>query len=204
MASPRFFKSAAQFRQWLTSHHDSETELVVGFYRVDSGLPHMTWTEAVREALCFGWIDGLVKSLDETRYTRRFTPRKLRSVWSAINVRHVGELLAEGRMHRAGIKVFEARAHDQSIGYSLKSRSAEMPEPFAGVLKANRTASKYWTAQPASYRQAAVFWVVSAKQDATRQRRIQALVEYSAKGERIPRFISPIGKSTTRERGKSA
>ncbi|MBL0171257.1 MAG: YdeI/OmpD-associated family protein [Gemmatimonadaceae bacterium] len=204
MASPRFFTSAAQFRAWLKAHHDSSTELVVGFYRVNSGQPHMTWTEAVREALCFGWIDGLVKSLDETRYTRRFTPRKARSVWSAVNIRHVRELLAEGRMEPAGIAAFEARPDSQTHGYSLKTRSTVMPEPFAGILQRHRSASKFWESQPASYRQATVYWVVTAKQEATRQRRLQSLIEHSTNGERIPQFVSPTGKSTNRKRGTSA
>ena len=98
--APHFFKSAAEFRQWLEAHHDSETELVVGFHRVESGKPSMTWSESVREALCFGWIDGVVKRLDDTRYQRRFTPRKARSIWSAVNVKHVQDLIAQiGRAH---------------------------------------------------------------------------------------------------------
>ena len=164
----------------------------------------MTWTEAVREALCVGWIDGLVKSLDETRYTRRFTPRKARSVWSAVNIRHVRELLAEGRMQPAGIAAFEARPDSQLHGYSLKTRSAILPEPFASTLQRHRAASKFWESQPASYRQATVHWVVTAKQEATRQRRLLSLVEHSANGERIPQFVSPTGKSTTSKRGKPA
>ena len=176
----------------------------MGFYRVDSGRPHMTWTEAVREALCFGWIDGLVKSMDETRYSRRFTPRKVRSVWSAVNIKHVRELLAEGRMQPAGMAVFEARADSQLDGYSLKSRSAEFPQPFDSILHDNPAASKFWAAQPESYRKATVHWVVSAKQDATRMRRLQSLVEYSTMGERIPQYISPISRSTTSKRGKPA
>lgn len=203
MAAPLFFTSAAGFRTWLESHHESSTELVVGFHRVDTGRPSMTWTESVREALCFGWIDGVVKRLDDQRYTRRFTPRKARSIWSAVNIRHVQELMVNGSMRPAGLAAFAARAENRSGVYSFEQRSVELPEPFAGILNGNRTAQQFWTAQPASYRKAAAWWVVSAKQDPTRHRRLQLLVQYSAQGERVPQFVSSPRTPTNTKRGTS-
>ena len=187
---PRFFASATEFRSWLEAHHDSTTELVVGFHRVETGTPCMTWTESVREALCFGWIDGLVKRIDDNTYHRRFTPRKARSVWSAVNVRHVNELIAEGRMLPDGLAAFESRGAAHEVGYSLKSRPTEMPEPFASQLRDHRTAQAFWDSQPRSYRQAVIWHVVSAKQDTTRARRFQSLIDYASRGERLPQYDS--------------
>ncbi len=201
MTTPQYFASASEFRAWLESHHDSATELVVGFYRVDSGRPHMTWTEAVREALCYGWIDGLVKSIDDTRYSRRFTPRRPRSIWSAVNIRHVQELLAQTRMHAAGIAAFEARTERRSGIYSFEQRSVDLPEPFGTMVQSNRAAAAFWNAQPKAYRKAAAWWVVSAKQDATRLRRAQLLVTHSERGERVPQFVSNTRTSTHGKRG---
>lgn len=190
MTAPKFFRSAAQFRSWLEAHHDSATELVVGFHRVETGLPSMTWTESVREALCFGWIDGRVERLDDARYTRRFTPRKPRSIWSAVNVRHVEELIALGRMLPAGLAAYEARTANRSGVYSFEQRSVELPEPFASKLKASSKAFAFWEAQPPSYRKAATWWVISAKQEATRERRCDTLIAHCLKRERIPQFVS--------------
>ena len=190
LAVPRFFASATEFRSWLEAHHDSTTELVVGFHRVETGTPCMTWTESVREALCFGWIDGLVKRIDDNTYQRRFTPRKARSVWSAVNVRHVNELIAEGRMLPDGLAAFESRGAAHEVGYSLKSRPTEMPEPFASQLRNHRSAQAFWDSQPRSYRQAVIWHVVSAKQDATRARRFQSLIDYASRGERLPQYDS--------------
>ena len=185
---PRFFANATEFRSWLEAHHDSTTELVVGFHRVETGTPCMTWTESVREALCFGWIDGLVKRIDDNTYQRRFTPRKARSVWSAVNVRHVNELIAEGRMQPAGLAVFESRGAAHDVGYSLKGRATEMPEPYATLLATHRTAHTFWNAQPKSYRQAVIWHVVTAKLEATRARRFQSLIDYASRGERLPQY----------------
>lgn len=203
MPKPRFFTSADRFRQWLESHHDSDTEIVVGFHRIDTGRPSMTWAEAVREALCFGWIDGIVKRLDDTRYTRRFTPRKPGSIWSAVNIRHAEQLIAEGRMHPAGLAAFGARTANRSGIYSFEQRSVDLPEPFASALRANAKALAFWEGQPASYRKAATWWVVSAKQDATRHRRMKSLVEYCRTGERVPQFVSTKAPSTTKTKGAS-
>lgn len=191
MAAPKFFKSASEFRRWLEAHHDSATELVVGFHRVETGKPSMTWTESVREALCFGWIDGLVKRIDDTAYTRRFTPRKAGSIWSAVNVKHVESLIAEGRMQPAGLAAFRALRENRSGVYSFEQRSVELPEPFASSLRADDDAWEFWQTLPASYRKAVSWWVVSAKQDATRHKRCATLVAHCQQRRRIPQFTSP-------------
>jgi uncharacterized protein YdeI (YjbR/CyaY-like superfamily) len=172
---------------------------VVGFHRIDTGRPSLNWTQAVREALCFGWIDGVVKRLDDERYTRRFTPRKSGSVWSNVNIRHAEELIKEGRMQPAGLAAFTARRENRSGIYSFEQRTVELPEPFSGLLKRERMASKFWEAQPSSYRKAVAWWVVSAKQDATRHRRLTVLVEHCQRGERIPQFTSP--RASTKSKG---
>jgi uncharacterized protein YdeI (YjbR/CyaY-like superfamily) len=195
--APRFFSSAAQFRQWLEAHHDSATELVVGFHRVHTGTPCMTWTESVREALCFGWIDGHVKPLDADRYTRRYTPRTPRSIWSAVNVRHAEQLIAEGRMHPSGHAAFAARDAARSGVYSFEQRPVDIPEPLVTPLRESPAAWDYWERQPKSYRQAVSWWIVSAKRDDTRQKRLRSLVEYCAKAQRIPQFVSSPRRSTS-------
>lgn len=150
----------------------------------------MKWAEAVREALCFGWIDGIVRRLDDERYTRRFTPRKSGSIWSKVNIRHAEELIAAGRMRPAGLAVFQARTENRSGIYSFEQRTVDLPEPFLGILRQQRVALKYWEAQPMSYRRAVAWWVISAKQDATKHRRLQLLIAHSAKGVRLPQFTS--------------
>jgi uncharacterized protein YdeI (YjbR/CyaY-like superfamily) len=196
MAAPKFFKSASAFRRWLEAHHDSATELVVGFHRVETGKPSMTWTESVREALCFGWIDGLVKRIDDTSYSRRFTPRKPSSIWSAVNVKHVESLIAEGRMTPAGLAAFAALRENRSGVYSFEQRSVELSEPFASTLRADDGAWTFWETLPASYRKAVAWWVVSAKQEVTRHKRCATLVSHCAKRERIPQFTSRPRSST--------
>jgi uncharacterized protein YdeI (YjbR/CyaY-like superfamily) len=196
MAAPKFFRSAEQFRTWLEAHHDSTTEVVVGFHRVETGRPSLTWTEAVREALCFGWIDGVVRRLDDTRYTRRFTPRTLRSIWSNVNCRHAEELIAEGRMHPAGLAAYEAREAHRSGIYSFEQRPTELPEPYLSQVRDNSKAWAFWERQPRSYRQAATWWVISAKQARTREKRSTSLVDHCARDQRIPQFVST-PRSTT-------
>ena len=188
MSAPHFFESAASFRHWLEAHHDSATEIVVGFHRKATGQPTMSWAESVREALCFGWIDGVVRRLDDNRYTRRFTPRTARSIWSAVNIRHVEQLMAEGRMCAAGLRAFAARTEDRSGIYSFEQPSVELPQPFAALLRDDAHAASFWDAQPASYRKAVAWWITSAKQEPTRQRRFGRLLEHTTRGERVPQF----------------
>jgi len=186
---PIFFASAAEFRAWLEQHHAQAQELLVGYYKVGSGKPSLTWPESVDEALCFGWIDGLRKRLDDERYTIRFTPRKPRSTWSAVNVQRVAVLTAEGRMRPAGLKAFEARSADKTSIYSYEQRKAARLSPAqTRAFKANPAAWAYFQAQPAWYRTAATWWVVSAKKEETRERRLAQLIADSAAGRGIPQL----------------
>lgn len=187
---PQFFATPTAFWQWLEAHHDTTTEIVVGFHRIDSGVASMTWTESVRVALCFGWIDGHVKRLDATRYTRRFTPRKATSTWSAVNVRHMKELIESGAMQSSGRAAFERRTGARSSVYSFEQPDIELPEPLRSELQAHTNAHDFWTAQPASYRKAVTWWILTAKQDTTKRRRFATLLAHAVNGERIPQFTS--------------
>ncbi len=188
---PTFFRTPADFRRWLTQHHAARTELLVGFYKKDSGKPSLTWPESVDQALCFGWIDGLRKSIDAVSYSIRFTPRKPGSLWSQVNLKRAQALIQLGQMQPAGLKAYEARRANKSGLYSYEQRSLELAEPYRGHLEANPAAWAFYQAQPASYRQAVNWWIVSAKQAETRLRRLEKLVAASASGERLPQFTSP-------------
>jgi len=194
-AKPRFFAKAGDFRAWLEKHHASASELVVGFHKKHTGRPSMTWTESVREALCFGWIDGIRRSLGDDGYTIRFTPRKPSSNWSSLNVRHVEELIREGRMAPAGLAAFEARRPERTGIYAFEQRHSARLEPAQEKhFRANRVAWEFFQSQPPSYRQTAVYWVVSAKREETRSRRLAQLIEDSAAGRRLAR-LTPPGRS---------
>jgi uncharacterized protein YdeI (YjbR/CyaY-like superfamily) len=183
----RFFADRAQWRQWLERHHDTATELWVGLHKKSSGLPSITWPEAVDEALCFGWIDGVRKSIDETSYKNRFTPRRPGSNWSAVNIRRVQELTELGRMHPAGLEAFEARKEEKSGVYSYEQRHLARLEPaHEKAFRANRKAWSYFQASAASYRKAAIWWVVSAKQEDTRLRRLERLISDSEQRRQVP------------------
>jgi uncharacterized protein YdeI (YjbR/CyaY-like superfamily) len=182
-----FFETPAQWRAWLEANHATATEVEVGFRRKATGLATMTWSEAVDEALCFGWIDGVRHSIDDTSYRNRFTPRKPTSTWSNVNIAKVGALEAAGRMTDAGRAAFARRTEVNSGIYSFEGeRRDTLPEPYAAVLSAHANASADFAARPAWYRRAAVHWVTSAKREATRERRLAQLVESSAAGEEVP------------------
>jgi uncharacterized protein YdeI (YjbR/CyaY-like superfamily) len=137
---PTFFPTPAAFRAWLEEHHATADVLLVGFHKVGSGKPSITWPESVDEALCFGWIDGIRKSIDEHRYTIRFTPRKPGSIWSSVNIKRAQALIERGLMRPAGLRAFEARRENKSGIYSYEQRNVELPEPYRGLLKANTAA----------------------------------------------------------------
>jgi uncharacterized protein YdeI (YjbR/CyaY-like superfamily) len=182
---PKFFKTPGSFHKWLAANHAKSKELWVGFYKKDSGKASITWPESVDEALCFGWIDGIRKSIDEDSYKIRFTPRKPTSVWSAVNIRNVAKLIKEDRMQAAGMKAFEARKENRSGIYAYEQRSPELVEPYLGKLKQNKAAWKFFQAQPPSYRKVMNWWVVSAKREETRLKRLEQLIEESAQGKRM-------------------
>jgi uncharacterized protein YdeI (YjbR/CyaY-like superfamily) len=183
--NPKFFKTPAAFHKWLADNHAKSKELWVGFYKKDSGKASITWPESVDEALCFGWIDGIRKSIDEDSYKIRFTPRKPTSVWSAVNIRNVAKLIKEDRMQPAGMKAFEARKENRSGIYAYEQRSPELVEPYMGKLKRNKAAWNFFQAQPPSYRKVMNWWVVSAKREETRLKRLEQLIEESAEGKRM-------------------
>jgi uncharacterized protein YdeI (YjbR/CyaY-like superfamily) len=180
-----FFSSPVEFRNWLRRHHATEKELWVGFRKKHTGRPSITWPESVDEALCFGWIDGIRKKVDEDSYTNRFTPRRRGSIWSAVNIKRATALIKERRMQPAGLAAFEARIENKSGIYSYEQRSAQFPEPFAGAVRKNVRAWEFFQAQPTFYRKAISWWVVSAKKEETRRKRLEKLIAESAAGRRL-------------------
>jgi len=188
-----FFKAAADFRRWLDSEHQSWRELWVGFYKKSSGKLSITYPEALDQALCFGWIDGVRKSVDGDAYTIRFTPRQPASQWSAINIKRAQQLINSGRMCPAGLKAF-AGAQDQPRKYSYEQREhAHFDNKSERLFLANRKAWDFFQTQPPWYRRTATFWVISAKKEETRQRRLSRLIADSERGQAIePLRRSPV------------
>jgi uncharacterized protein YdeI (YjbR/CyaY-like superfamily) len=188
------FRSPSEFRTWLAKHHAAADELWVGYYKKGSGKPSMTWPESVDQALCFGWIDGIRKSLNDSSYTIRFTPRRARSIWSNVNIARAKELTREGLMQPAGLQAYEARQADRSGIYAYEKRSEHLDDPYGKTLKRNRAAWEFYQAQPAWYRRAVNSWVVSAKKEETRLKRLEKLIEDSA-GERTLPHLTRTQKS---------
>jgi len=181
----KYFKSAGSFRRWLKTNHVTVQELWVGFYKKASQQPSITWPQSVDEALCFGWIDGVRKSIDEMRYIIRFTPRRRKSIWSAVNTKRARELNEKGLMEPPGLAAFNARKENKSGIYSYEQRSATLDARYDKKLRQNKAAWDFFYAQPPSYRKTVGWWVVSAKQEATRLKRLQKLMEESARGRRL-------------------
>lgn len=174
---PTFFETPAAFRAWLKKNHKTADELIVGFYRKDSGKPSITWQEAVDEALCFGWIDGIRRKHSEIAYSNRFTPRRPKSNWSAINIGRVEALAREKRMQPAGLAAFEKRTEAKSRIYSYEQEDEPVFEPaFARMFKANKKAWEFFCGLPPYYRKLETRWVHGAKHETTRQRRLEKLI----------------------------
>jgi len=182
---PEFFQTPADFGTWLEKNHATATELWVGFYKKDSGKPSITWPESVDQALCFGWIDGIRKGLDEISYQIRFTPRRRGSIWSAINIKRAKELVRQKQMRPTGLKAFAARIENKSGIYFYEQRSTELKQPYAKLLKKNKAASNFFEKQPPSYRKMIGWWIISAKKEETRMARLAKLISESAKGKRL-------------------
>jgi uncharacterized protein YdeI (YjbR/CyaY-like superfamily) len=192
---PTFFAAADRFGAWLETNHATATALLVGFYKVGSGRPSMTWPQSVDEALRVGWIDGVRRRIDETAYSIRFTPRRPRSIWSAVNVARVEELTRRGRMLPAGIAAFEARTAERSGIYSFEQATEPaLAAPDEARLRADPVAWAAFQAQPAWYRRAATWWVVSAKREDTRVRRFEQLLEASRAGTTVRHLTRPAGR----------
>ncbi len=192
MTEPIFFDSPAAFRAWLEEHHETAAEVFVGYLKKHTGRPSLTWSQAVDEALCFGWIDGVLRRVDDERHVQRFTPRKPVSNWSAVNIAKVEQLRAEGRMRPAGEAAFARRRDDKSGIYSYEQRDkAALAPEQEDRFRANAAAWEFWSECPAGYRKTATWWVVSAKKPETRERRLDQLIEDSAAGRRLAQISSP-------------
>lgn len=183
---PIFFPEKTQFRRWLEENHEKEKELWVGYYKKSSNLPSMTWSQSVDQALCFGWIDGLLKSIDEKSYMIRFTPRRPKSNWSAVNLKKVQKLTDRGLMTPAGIKVFKRREKSKSGAYSYERKSVSLAYDLERQFQAVKPAWDFFSSTTPSYRKKTIGWVMSAKRKETRQKRLAILIKYSEKNERIP------------------
>lgn len=183
---PRFFRTPADFRRWLEKNHEKAEELWVGFHKKVTGKPSLTWPGSVDEALCFGWIDGIRKSLNAESYVIRFTPRRPGSIWSAVNLRKAEQLIASNRMGPAGLRAHSGRDPKRAQLYSFEQRKTDKLGPDEEKqLRKNPRAWKFFAAQPPGYRHTAVFWIHSAKQEETRARRLKTLIEDSSAGLRI-------------------
>jgi uncharacterized protein YdeI (YjbR/CyaY-like superfamily) len=185
MSEPIFFASPEEFYAWLEEHHESETEVYVGYYKKATRHPSLTWSEAVDQALCFGWIDGRVNRIDAERHMQRFTPRRPGSNWSKINVEKVAKLKEAGLMRPAGLEAFDRRSDAKTGVYSFEGETATLPPDYENRLRANRAASQYFDSRPPWYRRTAIYLVMSAKREQTRLRRLEQLIEDSAAGRDI-------------------
>lgn len=182
---PLYFRSGREFREWLQKHHASADSVWVGFFKKSATQRGITYAEALDEALCFGWIDGLLRSVDQDRHVRRFSPRKPTSIWSNINVGHAERLIREQRMQPAGLAAFHRRSQEKTGVYSFENKPQEFPPSYVKRFRANRPAWTFWRTQPPGYRRVVIWWVVSAKQEATRERRFARVVAESTAGRRL-------------------
>jgi uncharacterized protein YdeI (YjbR/CyaY-like superfamily) len=185
----RIFATSGDFRRWLEREHDSAQHLFIGYYRKGVAKKAMTYVEAVEEALCFGWIDGITFRIDDELTATRFTPRRPTSSWSAVNIARIADLTARGRMHAAGIRAFETRDRRKDASYSYERPALELGPDMLTRFRADAPAWKHWQAEPASYRRAAGYWVMSAKRQETRDRRFAELLRVSHAGERPRAFV---------------
>jgi len=182
---PIFFTNSSKLRKWFERNYDKKKELLVGFHKAHTGKPSITWSESVDQALCFGWIDGIRKSLGETSYTIRFTPRKPGSIWSDINIKKVEELTKKGLMYAAGIEAFSKRDEEKSRVYSYERNNLQLDKNFVTQFRQNKKAWKFFQSQPPSYQKPVISWVMSAKQEETKLKRLATLIKDSEEGQRI-------------------
>lgn len=185
LPKPTFFSTQTAFRKWLEKNHEKASELLVGFYKVNSGKPSMTWSESVDEAICFGWIDGVRRSIDEESYSIRFTPRKSTSIWSAINIKKVEELTKKKLMWPAGISAFSKRKEHKSKIYSYEKEAENLPGEFLEKFKSDKKAWHYFQSMAPSYQRTAIHWVTSAKQEITKMKRLDELIKDSSAERKI-------------------
>ncbi|MBI2409380.1 MAG: YdeI/OmpD-associated family protein [Gemmatimonadetes bacterium] len=198
---PKFFKSVESLRLWFATHGTSKSELWIGYYKKTSGKGGVVYKEALDEALCWGWIDGQVRSIDDISYMQRWTPRRPTSIWSNVNVGKVEALIAAGRMQPAGLAAFARRKPERTGVYSFENDPHEFSPAYAKRFKADKAAWAFFNSQAPSYRRTVTAYVMTAKQEATRDKRLAHVIKHSALGERIPQYLSPApkGRSTTRK-----
>lgn len=194
MQTPVFFKSANELRKWFQKNYSKASELWIGFYNVKSGKKGVTYKEAVDEALCFGWIDGIRKNLDEESYVNRFTPRKKNSIWSNINTTRIKQLIEEGRVHSKGLEAFNKRVEEKAGVYSFEQDSHKLSPAFEKKFKANKKAWKHFTSKAPWYQRTSIHWVMSAKQEATRLKRLETLIKDSENEKTIAPLTRPAKK----------
>jgi uncharacterized protein YdeI (YjbR/CyaY-like superfamily) len=187
----KYFRSQTEWHEWLEQHHPRAGELFVGFYKVDSGKPSITYGEALDEALCFGWIDGVRRSIDSLSYGIRFTPRKKGSRWSAVNAKRVQMLIKKGRMRPQGVDVFKTYDPKKTTQHALERQNAKLPAAYEKIIKSCKAAWEYFLSKPPSYQKLAIWWVMSAKKEETRLKRLAILTADSAQG----RIIAPLAWS---------
>jgi len=182
---PIYFKDQDEFRSWLKENHQTATELLVGYYKTGSGKANMTWSQSVDQALCFGWIDGIRRSIDNEKYCIRFTPRKSASIWSKINIDKIGELTRKGLMHPMGFEAFNKRKKSKSGVYSFENEPGKLAGELESIFMANRDAFDFFKSQAPSYRKNIINWIMSAKQEKTRMARLEKLIKASEKQSRV-------------------
>ncbi|NOS84790.1 MAG: bacteriocin-protection protein [Ignavibacteria bacterium] len=196
MAAPqptniKFFKSQAAFRKWLEKNHNKKDELWLGYYKKASGKTSVTYKESLEEVLCFGWIDGISRSIDEEKYCQRYTPRRKGSIWSAVNINKAEELIKNGKMHSSGLNVYKNRDPKKAGLYSFEQKEIKFPPALLKMLKANKKAWGYFSKLPPGYRKTSTWWVISAKQEETRQRRMKTLIADSEACRKIA-LLTPL------------
>jgi uncharacterized protein YdeI (YjbR/CyaY-like superfamily) len=184
--APTFFPTPEDFRKWLHENHDKEKDLWVGYYKKATKIPSITWPQSVGEALCYGWIDGLRKSIDDKSYKIRFTPRRPNSHWSQVNLKMVKELIENGKMQPAGRKVYEERNPEKEQLFSYERQAVQLTDEYLKQIKAIPAAWAFFKKMPPGYQKQTAHWVMAAKREATRQRRLKLLIESAAEGKRIP------------------
>jgi uncharacterized protein YdeI (YjbR/CyaY-like superfamily) len=182
---PIFFENQQEFRFWLKNNHQTEKEILVGYYKVSTKKPSLTWSQSVDEAICFGWIDGIRKSIDEQSYCIRFTPRNPDSNWSAINIKKAEELIGKGLMQPNGLKLYEQRKSSKSGAYSYENKPVALPENLEKMLKSHSRAWLFFNAQSESYKRTIYYWILDAKQDKTKETRLEKLIKFSEQNKRL-------------------
>jgi uncharacterized protein YdeI (YjbR/CyaY-like superfamily) len=182
---PTFFSTQQEFRKWLSKNHKKETELLVGYYKVGSSKPSMTWSQSVDEALCFGWIDGIRRSVNKDSYCIRFTPRRPTSIWSTVNIKKVETLIKQGLMQSAGLEAFKKRKEHKSNIYSFENAQNTLTNKLEKKIKANKIAWNFFTKQAPSYKKMVIHWIRSAKREETQHARLKKTITASEKQKRL-------------------